>query len=227
MAQITYEEWFVRMKFPGHETEPMDSETGLPVGWEMVKVGNLLSKIKSTTKIKSTEYCAEGRYPIIDQGREYIAGYTNCEESIIDEGKPIIVFGDHTRILKFVNFIFARGADGTQVLLSKEERMPQHLFYFSLMAVDLSNYHYARHFKFLKDCEIILPDFKTAQLFEDLASKNFEIIKNFRNQNQLLKEARDILLPRLMTGIIDVEQLILPELFSNTPSSLTEEPQAA
>ncbi|MFZ2168582.1 MAG: hypothetical protein WAW61_02985, partial [Methylococcaceae bacterium] len=98
---------------------------------------------------------------------------------------------------------------------------------FSLMAVDLSNYHYARHFKFLKDCEIVLPGIKTAQLFEDFVSKNFDLIKNFRNQNQLLKEARDILLPRLMTGMIDVEQLVLPEPFSNTSSSPEQEPQAA
>jgi len=104
-----------------------------------------------------------------------------------------------------VNFPFARGADGTQILLSKDERMPQHLFYFSLLAVDLSNYHYARHFKFLKDCEIILPDLNTAQVFENVAAKNFVLIKNLRNQNQLLKEARGILLPRLMTGMVDVD----------------------
>ncbi|MDP3333613.1 MAG: restriction endonuclease subunit S [Methylococcaceae bacterium] len=205
MAQITYEEWFVRLKFPGHETASMNLETGLPVGWVTIKVGNFLAKIETTTKIKSTEYCADGKYPIIDQGREYIAGYTNDEDSIIDIGRPIIVFGDHTRILKFVNFPFARGADGTQILLSKDERMPQHLFYFSLLAVDLSNYHYARHFKFLKDCEIILPDLNTAQAFENVAAKNFVLIKNLRNQNQLLKEACDILLPRLMTGMIDVD----------------------
>lgn len=211
MAQITYEEWFVRLKFPGHETTPIDLERGLPVGWVTIKVGNLLAKIETTTKIKSTEYCGDGKYPIIDQGREYIAGYTNDEDSIIDIGRPIVVFGDHTRILKFVNFPFARGADGTQILLSKDERMPQHLFYFSLLAVDLSNYHYARHFKFLKDCEIVLPDLNTAQTFENVAAKNFVLIKNLRNQNQLLKEARDILLPRLMTGVIDVEQLVLPE----------------
>ncbi|WP_404358817.1 restriction endonuclease subunit S [Methylotuvimicrobium sp. KM1] len=227
MAQITYEEWFVRLKFPGHETTPVDSETGLPEGWLMNKVGNLLAKIATTTKIKSSEYCTEGKFPIIDQSREYIAGYTNDEDSIIDIRKPIIVFGDHTRILKLVNFPFARGADGTQILLSKDERMPQYLFYFSLLAIDLSNYHYARHFKFLKDCELILPDLNTALAFENLAAKNFRLIKNLRNQNQLLKEARNILLPRLMTGMIDVEQLVLPESLGELSSNLTQESQAA
>jgi type I restriction enzyme S subunit len=56
MAQITYEEWFVRLKFPGHETTPIDSETGLPEGWVTIKVGNLLAKIETTTKIKSREF---------------------------------------------------------------------------------------------------------------------------------------------------------------------------
>jgi type I restriction enzyme S subunit len=206
-AQLTYEEWFVRMRFPGYEEVEMDEGMGLPERWEQVKVGELLLKIKSTKKIKSSEIQNEGLIPVVDQSRDFIAGYTDDEDSLIPFTNPIIVFGDHTRVLKFVNFLFARGADGTQLILSNTKRMPQHLFYHVLINIDLSNYHYARHFKFLKDSEIVLPDEKTAMGYEKIAKPLFNMIRGLQNQNQLLKEARDLLLPRLMTGMIDVDRI--------------------
>ena len=206
MAQITYEEWFLRLRFPGHESTPINEATGLPEGWEKEKVGNVLSKIKTTKKIQNSEFLPKGLIPIVDQSRDFIAGYTDEPEALLNMDQPLIIFGDHTRILKFINFPFARGADGTQVLLSKEPRMPQHLFYLSLIAVDLSNYHYARHFKFLKDSEIILPSKEVADEFEKYSNDKFTLIRELRNQNQHLREARDILLPRLMTGVIDAEK---------------------
>ncbi|WP_369013001.1 restriction endonuclease subunit S [Flavobacterium anhuiense] len=206
-AQRTYEEWFVKMRFPGYENAKFDEVTKLPEGWENMKVNFLLEKVKSVTKIKTSDILERGKIPVIDQSRNFIAGYTNDKTSIIEIFKPLIVFGDHTRCLKFVNFSFARGADGTQLILSNNKRMPQHLFYHVLMNIDLSNYHYARHFKFLKECEIILPDFNTSNKYEIVVKPIFDLIDKFRKQNHLLKEERDILLPRLMNGIIDVEQL--------------------
>ncbi|MDD5321182.1 MAG: hypothetical protein PHD43_11330 [Methylococcales bacterium] len=64
-------------------------------------------------------------------------------------------------------------------------------------------------------------------LWRKTIDPTYQCIWNLKDQNQLLKEARDILLPRLMTGMIDVEQFVLPELFSNTSSSPEQEPQAA
>jgi type I restriction enzyme S subunit len=219
-AQLTYEEWFVRMKFPGHETATFDEETGLPEGWEKVKVIELLGKIKTTKKIKSSEILEEGTIPVVDQSRTFIKGFTNDNDALIKNDKSIIVFGDHTRVLKFINFPFARGADGTQVILSKNERMPQHLFYFILKDVDLSNYHYARHFKFLKDSEVILPTKFVAEKFEKIAKKNYDLILSLQNQNHLLKEARDILLPRLMSGMIDVDGLDVDGSLSMVPEEI-------
>lgn len=190
-AQRTYEEWFVK--------------DDIPEDWSMIKVGDLLAKMQSTKKINTTEYKSIGQVPIIDQGKDFIAGYTDDEDAIISSELPIIVFGDHTRILKFINFSFARGADGTQLIKSSDsKRMPQHLFFQSLLNVDLSNYHYARHFKFLKELEIILPDQKIAQQFENFVKPQYDLISNFTKQNRLFKEARDILLPGLLTGVISV-----------------------
>ena len=205
-------------EIPGHETTPINKETGLPEGWELVKVEALLAKLKSTKKIKSSEILESGSTPVIDQSRDFIKGYTNEPDALIDIDEPIIVFGDHTRILKFIDFNFARGADGTQLVLSKDPRMPQHLFYQVLKGIDLSDYHYARHFKYLKDTEINICDEITANHYEDFAAPLFKAIKQMRDQNKLdnLKEARDILLPRLMTGMIDVEEMNLETLRPST-----------
>lgn len=175
IAQRTYEEWFVKFRVNGEQLQ-VNAETGLPDSWIFTKVGDVLSRVKNTMKIPSSEIKANGSIPVIDQSRDFIAGYTDEESSLIEVSRPLIVFGDHTRILKFVNFPFARGADGTQLLLSNNERMPQHLFYHSLTNIDLSNYHYARHFKFLKDCEIILPEKGIGLQFEVLTKPLFDLI---------------------------------------------------
>lgn len=67
---------------------------------------------------------------MVDQSRAFIAGYPDDENSKVPyEDKPYIVFGDHTRILKLINFDFASGADGTQIIVSKNSSIPHHLFY--------------------------------------------------------------------------------------------------
>ena len=60
MAQITYEEWFVRMRFPGHETAEWNEESGLPVGWERKKLGEVCTLEKDS--IKSLEYGSKMPY---------------------------------------------------------------------------------------------------------------------------------------------------------------------
>lgn len=82
--------------------------------------------------------------------------------------------------------------------------MPQSLFYLSLLNIDLSNYSYARHFKYLKAENILIPDRYVAKDFDNFASIYLNKIQNCRNIIELLTEARDRLLPRLMSGEIEV-----------------------
>lgn len=148
-AQRLYKEWFVDLRFPGHEnTEIVD---GVPEGWIKEEIGKIIKKVHRTKQIVASEYKDEGSIPIVDQSRAFVAGYTNDLEARVDFGIPIIVFGDHTRIVKLIQFPFAKGADGTQLIISDCLEMPQRLLYCSIMNVDLSNYHYARHFKYLKE----------------------------------------------------------------------------
>lgn len=202
-AQRLYKEWFVDLHFPGYENVKVVD--GVPEGWENVSVGSLVSKVHRTKQIPTSKVLAEGDIPVIDQSRTFIAGYTNDKEALIKVDKPIIVFGDHTRILKYITFSFAKGADGTQLILSNNlKRMPQSLFYCSLVNVDLSNYSYARHFKYLKAEDIVLPTEQIASDFDKHTSLCFDKIQNLRSQLRLLTEARDRLLPKLMSGEIEV-----------------------
>lgn len=202
-AQRLYKEWFVDLHFPGYEnTKIVD---GVPEGWEEEKVGDLLQKVNRTKQVPTSEIEVTGKFPVIDQSKQFIAGYTNDASTIVHSKVPVIVFGDHTRILKFIIFPFARGADGTQIILSNDlKRMPQTLFYHSLVNVDLSNYSYARHFKYLKAERIMVPTEDVAQRFEDLTSSCYKTINKIRLQLRLLTEARDRLLPKLMSGEIEV-----------------------
>ena len=201
-AQRLYKEWFVNLRFPGYETTPIID--GVPEGWEKELIGNLIGKVTRTKEIKRSDYLSNGKIPIVDQSRNFIAGYTNDKEAIVDKNLPIIIFGDHTRILKFILFPFAKGADGTQLIISNNNRMPQSLLYFSLIAVDLSNYHYARHFKYLKAESILVPTIEIAEKFDKYVLSILLQIQKLLDMNKKCTEARDRLLPKLMSGKLEV-----------------------
>ena len=202
-AQRLYKEWFIDLHFPEHEnTNIID---GVPEGWEKKKVGEVIAKVPRSKQIPTKDYQNEGAIPIIDQSRDYIAGYTDDIESRVESNEPYIVFGDHTRILKYVPFPFAKGADGTQLIMSNNlDLMPQCLLFTSLVSVDLSNYSYARHFKYLKEEEILVPTASIANAFSKHVAKWYAKIQLKREQLRLLTEARDRLLPKLMSGEITV-----------------------
>ncbi len=107
-------------------------------------------------KTPQKEFLGEGEIPVIDQGQELIAGYVNDKTRVCKTSPPVIVFGDHTRAIKYVDFEFAMGADGTKVLVPKIEGHTKYLFY-ALSAINLPNAGYSRHYKFLKKTVIPLP----------------------------------------------------------------------
>jgi type I restriction enzyme S subunit len=107
-------------------------------------------------KLQTDRYADAGRYPIVDQGARFICGFTDEESAVWPYDLPVIVFGDHTRILKFVDFPFVIGADGTQCLNPIEEIQPRY-FYYALQSLDLKAEGYARHFKLLKEKTIPVP----------------------------------------------------------------------
>jgi type I restriction enzyme S subunit len=108
-------------------------------------------------KIQQKDYLPSGVLPIIDQGQKDIAGYVNDLELSCKAPNPCIIFGDHTKILKYVDKPFAMGADGTKILVTSDELYPKYAFYYLQQVRLPDNLGYSRHFKFLKECSIPFP----------------------------------------------------------------------
>ena len=201
-ARLLYREWFVHFRFPGHEYVKIID--GLPEGWESCKLGDMLAKIKRPGKVKKGDYLEDGSIPCVDQSESLIGGYTDKEDARITSPLPLVIFGDHTRVLKFIDFPFACGADGTQLLFPTDDRLSIQYFYFAVSNVNLSNYFYARHFKFLKDQGLLVPTANLISEFTDFSKDALKQISVLREASHNLARARDLLLPRLMNGEVEI-----------------------
>src|SRR3990167_9087354 len=125
--------------------------------WPIKKLGEVLEKNGVIpAKIKRDEYQENGKYPVVDQGENFIAGYIDDEQKLYRGDLPVVVFGDHTRILKYVDFPFAFGADGIKILRPQEILLPK-FFYYVLVFNPVENQGYKRHFSFLTRIKIPLP----------------------------------------------------------------------
>ena len=160
---------------------------------ELYKVAN-----NKATQVKSGEYLESGRTPIVDQGKSIVGGYTNNEITYKD--LPVIVFGDHTRIVKWVDFEFAQGADGTQVLKSHKS-MDDKFAYYVLLNTDIPNLGYSRHMRELKERDFKYPISKVEQ--QKIASvltaadKEIELLEAKLSH---FKQEKKALMQQLLTG---------------------------
>ena len=116
-----------------------------------------IDKTKYGVRVQTSEYGEWGKHIIIDQGQLQIAGYTDREEGLFEE-VPVVIFGDHTRVIKYVDEPFFLGADGVKVLRSKDENANYKYLYYALKNVKIPNTGYNRHFKWLKEVQINYPD---------------------------------------------------------------------
>lgn len=116
-----------------------------------------LDVTKDGHKIPKENYLSKGKYPIIDQGQEYIAGYSDEAEGLYED-VPAIIFGDHTRIIKYVDRPCFLGADGVKLLKAKDTASNYKYLYYALCHARIPNTGYNRHFKWLKEVDIRLPN---------------------------------------------------------------------
>ena len=107
-------------------------------------------------KTRQSEYLDKGEIPVVDQGQRLVAGFVNDRSRVCKAKPPVIVFGDHTRAFKYVDFEFAMGADGTKVLAPNVESDTKYLYY-ALTATEVPAAGYSRHYKYLKETQIPLP----------------------------------------------------------------------
>lgn len=198
LAQITYEEWFVRLRFPDHESVPINSETGLPDGWSKIKLKAVLTL--NYGKALKADTRAEGDIPVY--GSSGIVGTHNealvkgCGVIVGRKGNVGSVFWAHDSFYPIDTVYF----------VTSKHTLP--FLYFALKNSKFNNSDAAvpglnRDAAYA--VEIILPPEALEKQFSVSVQQNFKAIQLLEIQNQRLREARDILLPRLMTGLIDVE----------------------
>ena len=119
------------------------------------------------TKIKASDYQGQGQYKIIDQGKGPVAGYTDDANLVNGNLLPVVVFGDHTRALKYVDEPIALGADGAKALWVNSDLASARYVYYYLRSIQIKEAGYSRHFKFLKEVEIPIPFKDGAPDFDD------------------------------------------------------------
>ena len=151
---------------------------------------------KYSLKISKSLYLKSGLYPIIDQGKEEIAGYSNKNINIFDK-IPVIIFGDHTRIFKYVDYPFFLGADGVKILKNTSNLFLDKYLYYSLKNFKIPDTGYNRHFKWLKDFKIKYISLAKQERITSLIEKiEFFILKK-EKQLEYLKELKKSLFIRM------------------------------
>ena len=142
---------------------------------------------KLGTKIRADEYHLTGKYQIIDQGQEAIAGYTDLEKGLLED-VPTIIFGDHTRIIKYVDKPFFLGADGVKVLRSRFRDANYRYLFYALRGITIPNTGYNRHFRLLKESKIEYPSTEKQVEIVSVLEHVSKIIEHRQLQLQKLDE---------------------------------------
>jgi len=191
------------------------SEILIPRGWNKEIVGDVIKPISlSKKKIKNQNYQKAGKIPIIDQGKKLIGGYTDNLHCKIKVEKPLIIFGDHTKSIKYVDFDFAPGADGIKVFYPDDKIIPKYLYYF-LKSIKLENLGYSRHFKLLKKEIIVFPEDKKIQasivqkldyILAELQEKEKKIqLDKSQELKKILEYTKSFLLEKAFLGKLTID----------------------
>lgn len=161
-----------------------------PAHWDVLSFSLAVKDATSEySKLQKSEYLERGRFPIVDQGQQKFGGYTDDESVVSLDGGPVVVFGDHTRIFKFIDEPFCLGADGVKVLEPRVELDKRFLFYY-LSSLNIESAGYSRHFKFLKENVVPVPPLSEQKRIAAILDKADAIR---RKRRQVIQLADDFL----------------------------------
>lgn len=198
-ASLTIEEKLEQaLVVPGYEPYK------IPDNWCWLK---LLASFDNCTdskkKIQQKKYLKDGAWTIIDQGKQEVGGYTNDEALLYSGILPVIIFGDHTRCIKYIDFPFAQGADGVKVLRPKFFYSSK-LFYYALQSVEIPNLGYRRHFPIFDRFAIPLPPLpeqqRIVERIESLFSKLDEAKEKAQEVIDSFETRKAAILHKAFTG---------------------------
>ena len=142
-----------------------------------------IDETKKGIKLQTSEYKKQGNHIIVDQGKNPIAGYTDREKGLFED-VPVIIFGDHTRVIKYVDQPFFLGADGVKILRSKDKNSNYKYLYYALRNANIPDTGYNRHFKWLKETKINYPSVAMQDEIVKILDKLSDIIDRRKTQLQ-------------------------------------------
>lgn len=217
IAEELYREWFVRLRFPGHEKVKIVK--GVPDGWEPKRLKEVVDR-KSFRKIyRESELQPDGRIIVIDQSvNEYLGFYDGEPEHRASENRPIMLFGDHSCKMQIMIEPFSL-AENVIPFVAKGKMPTAFLFY--LIHNSIETTEYKRHWSELVNKEVYIPKEHLQSEFARIVISNIHQKEKLISINRRIKIVRDRLLSRLMSGKIDVENLDI-----QFPDSMKEEAAA-
>ena len=199
MAQNLYKEWFVRFRFPGWQNA--EFENGIPKGWKVEKLGNLFERLPFGRTYKKEDLEKEGSVIVIDQSTDDYLGFHNDEPAYkANFESPMILFGDHT--CKFV--LMTRDFSlGENIIPIKPRNCNPYYLFRSIDGI-IKTTEYKRHWSILITQKIFIPSENLQNKFGEVYRSFIKQIENLTQQTQNLSRQRDLLLPRLMSGKLQV-----------------------
>lgn len=131
-------------------------------GWKIKPLKDCVETFNIKKKIPKKVYQSEGKFPIISQEEEKVSGYWDVEDDVTQVDAPVIIYGDHTQVVKLVDFDFVAGADGIKPLKPKDGIIAAYLCYF-IQANRVPSLGYARHFRHMKEVLVTVPPLEEQQ----------------------------------------------------------------
>lgn len=191
--------------------------------WGYDSVENLVTTTTPPKKLNSSEYLATGKYPIVDQSQNFYCGWTNDNDALLNKNLPLIVFGDHTCILKLVDEPFVQGADGIKII-KPTNTLTTEFLYQHLNFNGVKQDGYKRHYSILKEKIVSYPNIKTGEQQKIAAclSSLDEVITAESQKLEVLKDHKKGLLqnlfPRLNYDLNDGMNTMIVAKKNHSPS---------
>lgn len=169
--------------------------------------------ISPDKKTKQKAYLEKGKLAIVDQGQNLIGGYTDNLNMMVECDLPVIVFGDHTRAVKYITFPFGAGADGIKILKPKENVLPLFLYYATQYIVaKMPDRGYARHYQYVEKEDLSIPSIDEQQR---IVSRIEELFSSLDNAVETLQKTKE--------QLTVYRQAVLKEAFEKCPAHIAVE----
>ncbi|AXY00252.1 restriction endonuclease subunit S [Vibrio alfacsensis] len=223
MAQAIFKSWFVdfdpvKAKMNGEQPKGMDaataslfpeklveSELGLiPEGWEAVQIGDIVERLKPKKRYTKKQVEPYGKTPVYEQGASILLGFHNDDAGFdASPEEPVFIFGDHTCI---THLSCSKFDISSNVIPLKGSIRPTIWTYYAIQGKQEFQ-EYRRHWSEFIIKGVVLPPIELAEKYAELVTTNYLMMESLKRQSKELEQLRDTLLPKLLSGEIELDAL--------------------